>query len=62
MTTTAAEHEAIAELNRLTSVAAIGMGHVGLPTALGLRESGVGVIGIDLSQAASARSARARST
>ncbi|GLY44367.1 nucleotide sugar dehydrogenase [Amycolatopsis sp. NBRC 101858] len=50
MTSTVAEHEILAELNELTSVAVIGMGYVGLPTALGLHESGVGIIGIDLSQ------------
>lgn len=50
MTSTVAEYETLAELNELTSVAVIGMGYVGLPTALGLHESGVEVIGIDLSQ------------
>ncbi|WP_372669285.1 nucleotide sugar dehydrogenase [Amycolatopsis kentuckyensis] len=50
MTSTVAEFETIAERNELTSVAVIGMGYVGLPTALGLHESGVEVIGIDLSQ------------
>lgn len=33
---------------KLTSVAVIGMGYVGLPTALGLHAGGVDVIGIDL--------------
>ncbi|MER6898872.1 2-dehydropantoate 2-reductase N-terminal domain-containing protein, partial [Amycolatopsis sp. NPDC000740] len=50
MTSTVAEFETIAERNELTSVAVIGMGYVGLPTALGLHAGGVGVIGIDLSQ------------
>ncbi len=50
MTSTVAEYETIAELNKLTSVAVIGMGYVGLPTALGLHAGGVEVIGIDLSQ------------
>jgi UDP-N-acetyl-D-glucosamine dehydrogenase len=50
MTSTVAEYETIAELNELTSVAVIGMGYVGLPTALGLHAGGVEVIGIDLSQ------------
>jgi UDP-N-acetyl-D-glucosamine dehydrogenase len=50
MTSTYAEYEATAERNKLTSVAVIGMGYVGLPTALGLHEGGVTVIGIDLSQ------------
>ncbi|WP_018681312.1 nucleotide sugar dehydrogenase [Actinokineospora enzanensis] len=50
MTSTVVEFETIAELNKLTSVAIVGMGYVGLPTALGLHAGGVGVIGIDLSQ------------
>lgn len=33
---------------KLTSVAVVGMGYVGLPTALGLHAGGVDVIGIDL--------------
>ncbi|WAL67954.1 nucleotide sugar dehydrogenase [Amycolatopsis cynarae] len=50
MTSTVAEFEAVAQRNKLTSVAVIGMGYVGLPTALGLHAGGVEVIGIDLSQ------------
>ncbi|SEO46785.1 nucleotide sugar dehydrogenase [Amycolatopsis saalfeldensis] len=50
MTSTVAEYQTVAELNKLASVAVIGMGYVGLPTALGLHAGGVGVIGIDLSQ------------
>jgi UDP-N-acetyl-D-glucosamine dehydrogenase len=50
MTSTVAEYEILAQRNELTSVAVVGMGYVGLPTALGLHESGVQVIGIDLSQ------------
>jgi len=50
MTSTVAEFQTIAELNKLTSVAVIGMGYVGLPTALGLHAGGVAVIGVDLSQ------------
>ncbi|GAA3548185.1 nucleotide sugar dehydrogenase [Amycolatopsis ultiminotia] len=50
MTSTVAEYETTVERARLTSVAVIGMGYVGLPTALGLHAGGVEVIGIDLSQ------------
>jgi nucleotide sugar dehydrogenase len=50
MTSTYAEYETTVERNNLTSVAVVGMGYVGLPTALGLHAGGVTVIGIDLSQ------------
>ncbi|MBB4689019.1 nucleotide sugar dehydrogenase [Amycolatopsis jiangsuensis] len=50
MTSTVAEFATTAEPATLTSVAVLGMGYVGLPTALGLHAGGVEVIGIDLSQ------------
>lgn len=37
-------------VRRPATVAVVGMGYVGLPTALGLHAGGVGVIGVDLSE------------
>jgi UDP-N-acetyl-D-glucosamine dehydrogenase len=50
MTRTVTAAELSADISDLTSVAVIGMGYVGLPTALGLHAGGVTVIGIDRDQ------------
>ncbi|MDQ2583545.1 nucleotide sugar dehydrogenase [Saccharothrix yanglingensis] len=50
MTSTVVEHQTVAEPTELKSVAVVGLGYVGLPTALGLHAGGIEVIGIDLSQ------------
>lgn len=49
MTSTAGEYEISSDPGTLTSVAVIGMGYVGLPTALGLHAGGITVFGIDQS-------------
>jgi UDP-N-acetyl-D-glucosamine dehydrogenase len=50
MPLTVAEADLATEIGTLSSVAVIGMGYVGLPTALGLHAGGVTVIGIDRDQ------------
>jgi nucleotide sugar dehydrogenase len=50
MTLSITESGIPAGLENLSSIAVIGMGYVGLPSALGLHEGGLTVIGIDLSQ------------
>ncbi|GAA3463305.1 nucleotide sugar dehydrogenase [Saccharothrix longispora] len=50
MTSTVVEYQTVAEPTELKSVAVVGLGYVGLPTALGLHAGGIEVIGIDLSQ------------
>src|SRR4051794_15138663 len=50
MTTLTSDHEQDAAVTAFNSVAVIGLGYIGLPTAAVLARSGIDVVGVDISE------------